>query len=93
MSIGFQRSQNDPALYWRIGNDGTSYILVYVDDLLIITPTGSSVLSEIREALAKEFEMKDLGKAKNFLGMEIARDHLKCMITLSQKGYIKDVLE
>src|SRR5208337_1179921 len=93
LSVGFQRSLNDPALYWRNGDDGTSYILVYMDDLLILTPKGSTFLSEIKEALSKEFEMKDLGEAKSFLGMEITRDCSKRTITLSQKGYTENVLE
>src|SRR5208337_3973839 len=69
------------------------YILVYVDDLLILTPKGSPFFSEIKEALSKEFEMKDLAEAKSFLGMEITRDRSKHTITLSQKGYIESVLE
>src|SRR5208337_2869658 len=93
LSVGFQRSLNDPALYWRNRDDGMSYILVYVDDLLILTPKGLPFLSEIKEALSKEFEMKDLGEAKSFLGMEITRDHSKRTITLSQKWYIESVLE
>ena len=64
-----------------------------MDDLVIFMSKGSPLLSEIREALSKEFEMKDLGEVKNFLSMEITRDQTKHMITLLQKGYIKNILE
>ena len=83
MSIGFKQSLNDPALYWKARNDGINFILIYVDDLLIFTPKLSPLLFKIRGALAKEFEIKDLGEVKSFLGIEITRDHSKYTITLS----------
>ena len=43
--------------------------------------------------LQKEFEMKDLGAAKKILGMEIYRDIEARKLWLSQKNYIRKVLE
>ncbi|GAA0166906.1 hypothetical protein LIER_21961 [Lithospermum erythrorhizon] len=37
--------------------------------------------------------MKDLGRAKNILGMEITRDRKQWMLWLSQEKYILQVLE
>ena len=71
LSMSFHRSTNDSALYWREEGDKYDYILVYVDDLLIITPTKSDSLATIKEALAKEFDMKDMGELKSFLRIEI----------------------
>ncbi|KAG8501609.1 hypothetical protein CXB51_003912 [Gossypium anomalum] len=41
---------------------------------------------------SEEFEMKDLGRAKKILGMEILRDRKESKFYLSQKGYIEKVL-
>uniref|UniRef100_A0A2N9HA88 CCHC-type domain-containing protein n=1 Tax=Fagus sylvatica TaxID=28930 RepID=A0A2N9HA88_FAGSY len=47
----------------------------------------------LKSLLHKEFEMKDLGAAKKILGMEIRRDRGARKLWLSQKNYIRKVLE
>ena len=49
-------------------------LIVYVDDI-ILTGDHHDELQKLKEFLAKEFEIKDLGKLKYFLGIEIARSH------------------
>jgi len=94
LTMGFSRSVNDPALYWRVQEgEGLNFILVYVDDLLIFVPKNSDSLRSIKRALMKEFEMKDLGELKSFLGIQVTRDRSKRTITLSQEGYIDMILE
>nr|CAD1818494.1 unnamed protein product [Ananas comosus var. bracteatus] len=46
-------------------------------------------LCQIKQCLAKEFEIKDLGNLKFFLGMEIERS--KKGITVSQRKYVVDL--
>uniref|UniRef100_A0A2N9GKI3 Integrase catalytic domain-containing protein n=1 Tax=Fagus sylvatica TaxID=28930 RepID=A0A2N9GKI3_FAGSY len=48
---------------------------------------------KLKSLLHKEFEMKDLGAAKKILGMEIHRDRGVRKLWLSQKNYIRKVLE
>ena len=50
-------------------------------------------VDNLKKQLAKEFEMKDLGEAKNILGMEIRRDKQACKVWLSQKAYLQKVLQ
>ena len=47
----------------------------------------------LKSLLHKEFEMKDLGADKKILGMEIHRDRETRKLWLSQKNYIRKVLE
>ena len=37
--------------------------------------------------------MKDLGKARIILGMEIERDRVKGIVSLNQKGYLQRLLQ
>ena len=48
-------------------------------------------VSLLKACLAKEFEMKDLGPLRYFLGIEVARSNKG--IFISQRKYILDLLE
>ena len=55
-------------------DDGSSiFLLIYVDDMLIATKSMSEV-NKLKILLSREFDMKDLGAAKKFLGMEIHKE-------------------
>ena len=45
---------------------------MYVDDI-IVTGNDEKVKTTLKQCPAKEFEIKDLGKLKYFLGIEVAR--------------------
>ena len=64
-------------------------IVVYVDDLnLVGTP---EELIKIAEYLKKEFEMKDLGKTKFCIGLQI--EHFPNGVLVHQSTYIKKILK
>ncbi|KAK2985412.1 hypothetical protein RJ640_007354 [Escallonia rubra] len=69
---------------------GVTALIVYVDDI-IVTGNDSNEKEALRKYLAKEFEIKDLGKLKYFLGIEVARS--KEGIFVSQQKYVLDLLE
>lgn len=47
--------------------------IVYVDDI-IITRDDNQEMEDVKQIMAREFEVKDLGALKYFLGVEIARN-------------------
>ena len=49
-------------------------------------------INVLKRKLAKSFVMKDLGAAKQILGMRITRDKKNRKLTLSQGEYIEKVL-
>ncbi|KAK3019998.1 hypothetical protein RJ639_003346 [Escallonia herrerae] len=61
------------------------------DDMLV---AGSSMgrINELKKKLASTFSMKDLGEAKQLLGMRITRDRKQKKLRLSQEEYIDKVL-
>jgi hypothetical protein len=70
---------------------GTTYIAVYVDDLLIAGPDKEEI-RQIKAALSKKFEMTDLGPCQYYLGMSVRRDRRNKAIFLSQRAYVEKVL-
>lgn len=53
----------------------TEISVVYVDDI-VLTENHDEEMTRVKALLANEFEMKDLGQIKYFLGMEVARSSL-----------------
>ena len=92
LALNYHQARGDHALFIKHREDikGSTLLLVYVDDILI---TGGDV-AEIRrltEALSSQFEMKQLGQLKYFLGIEVA--YSKDGISLSQHKYTLDLLQ
>jgi hypothetical protein len=88
----FIRSQNDYCLYTRINKDERLYILVYVDDILII---GSDInkVESIKYMLSSNFEMKDMGDVSCYLGININQNLNENIIEIDQKRYLEQILE
>lgn len=89
--IGFKRCASDYCLYIKFENDIRCYILLYVDDLLIVCDD-LRMINTIKGLLAKQFEMTDIGMADTFLGMHIEHDRDNGIVQLSQAQYLKNVV-
>jgi len=86
---GYKNDRICPCVFIKRSESEFVIIAVYVDDLNIIgTP---KCLSEAVKLLKEEFEMKDLGKTKYCLGLQI--EHLKEGVFVHQSTYVKRVLE
>ena len=68
------------------------YLLLYVNDMLIASKS-RSVIDKFKKDWSFEFEMKDLGETKKVLSMEIERARRSDKISLTQKEYLKKVLQ
>ncbi|KAE8702283.1 Squamosa promoter-binding protein 2 [Hibiscus syriacus] len=63
----------------------------YVDDMLVAGSYMQDIIN-LKQKLSKQFAMKDLGVAKQILGMRIKRDTKSGTLMLSQAEYINKVL-
>ena len=66
------------------------YLVVYVDDI-VITGSDQDGIQKLKQHLFTNFQTKDLGKLKYFLGIEIAQS--SSGVVLSQRKYALDILE
>ncbi|KAL2226309.1 UNVERIFIED_CONTAM: Retrovirus-related Pol polyprotein from transposon TNT 1-94 [Sesamum indicum] len=73
LEIGFSRCNADHCCYVKRFDEFFIILLLYVDDMLI---AGSNVkeINRLKDQLSRKFDMKDLGEARQILGMKITRD-------------------
>ncbi|KAL0386347.1 UNVERIFIED_CONTAM: Retrovirus-related Pol polyprotein from transposon RE1 [Sesamum latifolium] len=89
LAFGFHQSAHDHCLFIKHTGNGMIALLVYVDDVLI-TCVSKSKITEVKEFLHSAFTIKDLGNAKYFLGLEIARSSSGTSIT--KHKFIRDII-
>jgi len=90
---GYTRCHSDHCVYLKKKKYGNYIILLlYVDDMLI---AGSNMqeINVLKRKFSNSFAMKDLGVAKQILGMRITRDRKNRKLTFSQNEYIQKVLK
>jgi hypothetical protein len=68
-SLGFTKSKEYSNLYFKVMNDESMILLLYVDALFL---TGEeNLITKCKKKISAEFEMKDLGLMHYFLGFEV----------------------
>jgi Reverse transcriptase (RNA-dependent DNA polymerase) len=88
--IGYKKSEADSSMFTSVSNKGIVIILIYVDDL-VITGSDQHGIAALKKHLRTEFDIKDLGYLRYFLGIEVARSHKG--LFLSQRKYTFDLLK
>jgi hypothetical protein len=90
---GYDKTTSDHCVFVNKFSDGEFIILLlYVNDMLIVG-RDTSKIDRLKEELSKSFAMKDLGPARQILGMKISRDRKNGRLWLSQESYIEKVLD
>ena len=87
--MGLYPTESDPCVYVDKKSKEPTYVLVYVDDILIAT-RNEKRRSEIVQGLSAAFDVKNLGPVSYCLGIEVKQTEDK--ITMSQSGYIRDTI-
>jgi reverse transcriptase-like protein len=85
----YHQSNSDHTLFLKRRGTLITCLIIYVDDM-IITGSDKEEIQNLKEKLFGEFEMKDLGQLKYFLGIEVLRSRKG--IFICQKRYILDLL-
>lgn len=90
IGVGYQQINADHTVFFRQHGGHTTMLAVYVDDM-IITGDDEGEIAQLKARLGKEFEVKDLGQLRYFLGIEVARGEEG--VVLSQRKYVLDLLK
>eukprot|EP00253_Pinus_taeda_P026593 PITA_26593 len=71
--LGYTRSKADHCVYFKLIADRVIYLVLYVDDMLLVG-NDKEIIEYLKTELSSKFDTKDLGAANYILGMEIRRD-------------------
>jgi hypothetical protein len=88
-SLGFQKSDVDSNLYFKVTGNQPVILILYVDDLFLTRDEG--LITWCKRELISKFEMKDLGLMHYFLVLEVWQRQGEMF--LAQGKYTVDVLK
>jgi hypothetical protein len=84
VSLNFTRSEYDQCVYFKkLENNIFIIFVLYVDDMLMERKSMVDI-NNLKAQFGRAFDMKDLGEAKQILGMEIHKDMKNGKLCLSQ---------
>ncbi|CAI7839976.1 unnamed protein product [Closterium sp. NIES-53] len=86
--IGFTPSTADHSSFMLGEGEQRSFMVLYVDDILIFSPS-SDLLKEVMLKLQDKFKCKALGDVSFYLGLHIERDVEKRCIRVHQRRYLE----
>ena len=96
-SLGYTPSVKEPCLYFNVKiyeredivTKERLYILVYVDDFLVMGST-KEIIDEFKTNIKSQFEIKDLGQAKVIIGL--THERIGDGVYIGQQHYAQQVL-
>ena len=92
VSWGFVQSSADTCLFMYSSDGCILWILVYVDDTVMVD-NDASLRERFMESLSARFPVEDKHELEWILGVKVTRDRSARSIKLSQELYIRDLLK
>lgn len=90
LKLGFKQSRIDPCLFTYEKSNERFYILVHVDDYLMICKN-EKLINEVAKEIRSKIEITDLGDVKHFLGIKVERDKNGDFF-INQQAYIEKIV-
>jgi hypothetical protein len=91
-SWGFVQSSVDTCLFMYSSGDRVLWLLVWVDDTVIVD-NDPSLRTQFMEALSARFPVEDKHDLEWILGVKVQRDRSARSLVMSQELYIRDLLK
>lgn len=88
---GFKQSDADDCLFTYNINQEVCYVVVHVDDVLFAA-TSEEIIKSAHSSLQKDFQLKDLGYVKHFLGLDIHKSE-DGFYAINQETYIAKIAD
>ena len=90
-NMGFVQATGDPCIY--LATEGEMFLIaVYVDDILLAGKTQER-MTEVKQALSRQFEVKDMGALHYFLGVKFIQDQTTGNVWMGQQSYTEKILK
>ncbi|KAH9404753.1 hypothetical protein TYRP_000584 [Tyrophagus putrescentiae] len=86
---GFVQGKVDQCVFVRKTTEGETLVLVYVDDVLIAS-SSLALTKRFKDAFKSKVEIRDLGRIKQFIGLQVDYKADKKCYTVSQQKLIED---
>ncbi|CAI7855134.1 unnamed protein product [Closterium sp. NIES-53] len=86
-ALGFKVSGCDESLFMTEGEEEKEFLLVYVDDILLFSPSLERI-KEVQGKLKETFQCKALGPVGYYLGLHVERNEVKGWLRLHQHKYL-----
>jgi hypothetical protein len=90
-ALAFRALETDPALFMKGAGKQATYVLVWVDDILV-AGLDREEIAAVKELLGAVFDVCDLAEATYFLGMEVTWDREAKTLKLTQKKLTGELL-
>jgi hypothetical protein len=90
--LGFKRRKHDHCVYFKLIGDHLIYLVLYVDDMLMIG-NNKEIIQDVKTQLSSKFYVKDIDASNFILCMEIKRDWKKRKLWLNQRKYFETILQ
>ncbi|POM79514.1 Retrovirus-related pol Polyprotein, partial [Phytophthora palmivora] len=90
-TMGFKAGDAGPCVYTRGEGDSECIVCLYVDDMLIASRE-KDIIASVKAGIAEKFRIKDLGRARFILGIEIDYDMERKALTISQRAYTEPII-
>jgi len=89
--FGIKEGDADPGLVFKGEGLERVWVVVYVDDLLIMGEL--SRVQEVKQQLLEKFQGKDMGEARMFVGFRISKDRAARTLHISQPAHAQQLVE
>jgi hypothetical protein len=90
VQLGFVICKADSSLFIYNKKGVTMYLLVYVDDIIVVSSCSQAVTALLYD-LHSDFALKDLGEVHYFIGIQVKK--LSDGLSLSQEQYASELLQ
>ena len=88
---GFEQNETDNCLYLFKSGREVVHLLIHVDDILAAT-NNEKLLDQIMNDVGQDFELKCVGEAKEYLGIDLERD-ANGHFDISQSKFIQSIID